>query len=39
MAYRGRHERRSPFGCLARIITFLVLVAMLIYPFAEPFML
>ena len=39
MAYRGRHERRSPFGCLARIITFLVLVVMLIYPFAEPFML
>ena len=39
MAYPGRHERRSPFGCLARIITFLVLVAMLIYPFAEPFML
>lgn len=39
MAYRGRHERRSPFSCLARIITFLVLVAMLIYPFAEPFML
>ena len=39
MAYRGRHERRSPFGCLARIVTFLVLVAMLIYPFAEPFML
>lgn len=39
MAYRGRHEHRSRFGCLARIITFLVLVAMLIYPFAEPFML
>ena len=39
MAYRGRHERRSPFGCLARIVTFLVLVAMLVYPFAEPFML
>ena len=39
MAYRGRHERRSPFGCLVRIVTFLVLVAMLIYPFAEPFML
>ena len=39
MAYRGRHEHRSRFGCLARIITFLVLVVMLIYPFAEPFML
>ncbi|MGN0762736.1 MAG: metallophosphoesterase [Aristaeellaceae bacterium] len=39
MAYRGRHEHRSRFGCLARIVTFLVLVAMLIYPFAEPFML
>ena len=39
MAYRGRHERHSPFGCLARIVTFLVLVAMLVYPFVEPFML
>ena len=39
MAYRGRHQHRSRLGCLARIVTFLVLVAMLIYPFAEPFML
>ena len=39
MAYRGRHEHRSRFGCLARIVTFLALVALLIYPFAEPFML
>ena len=39
MAYRGRHEHRSRFGCLTRILTFLVLVILLIYPFAEPFML
>ncbi|MGN1019200.1 MAG: metallophosphoesterase [Aristaeellaceae bacterium] len=39
MAYRGRHQHRSRFGCLARIVTFLALAALLIYPFAEPFML
>ena len=27
MAYRGRHQHRSRLGCLARIVTFLVLVA------------
>lgn len=39
MRYRGRHVKRSRFGCLGRILTFLVLVFLLAYPFAEPFML
>ena len=39
MTYRPRHRHRSRGGCLVRILTFLVLVALLAYPFVEPYML
>ncbi|MGN0779472.1 MAG: metallophosphoesterase [Aristaeellaceae bacterium] len=39
MAYRGRHARRNHLGCLARIVTFLLLIVLLVYPFAEPYLL
>ena len=39
MGYRGRHEKSSRFGCLGRILTFVVLIGLLAYPFIEPYML
>ena len=39
MTYRPRHQSRRGCSCLGRLLTFLVLLVMLIYPFAEPFML
>ncbi len=39
MPYRARHEKKSYFGCLSRLLTFALLAAMLIYPFVEPMML
>ena len=39
MFYRPRHRTRNPAKSLIRILVFAVLLVMLIYPFAEPFML
>ncbi|MBE5805007.1 MAG: metallophosphoesterase [Clostridiales bacterium] len=39
MLYRPQHRRRRRGGCLIRIVTFLLLIVLLAYPFAEPFML
>ena len=39
MPYRPRHQSRRGCSCLGRILTFLLLVALLCYPFAEPYML
>ena len=39
MPYRPRHQSRRGCSCLGRILTFLVLLALLCYPFAEPYML
>lgn len=39
MTYRPRHQSRRGCSCLGRLLTFLVLLVILIYPFAEPFML
>ena len=39
MHYRPRHRQRRRGGCLVRAVTFLILLVVLIYPFAEPFML
>ena len=39
MTYRPRHRSRNRGGCLMRILTFIVLIVILAYPFAEPFML
>lgn len=42
--YQGRHVRKNQppkrrFGCLARLLTFIVLLIMIVYPFLEPRML
>lgn len=37
--YRPRHQHRTRSGCLTRILFFLLLIALLAYPFLEPFML
>lgn len=39
MGYRGKHQKTRRFGCLGRILTFLLLIFILVYPFAEPYML
>lgn len=39
MRYRPRHQQNRRFGCLGRILTFLALIALLAYPFVEPYML
>ena len=39
MPYRPRHQSRRGCSCLGRILTFLVLLALLCYPFVEPSML
>lgn len=39
MTYRPRHQSRRGCSCLGRLLTFLALLVLLIYPFAEPFML
>lgn len=39
MTYRPRHRQRRRGGCFMRVITFLLLIALLAYPFLEPFML
>lgn len=39
MTYRPRHRSRNRGGCLMRLITFVILLGLLAYPFLEPFML
>lgn len=39
MTYRPRHQRHRRSGCLMRILTFVLLAALLAYPFIEPHML
>lgn len=39
MGYRGRHRRVGRFDWLWRVLTFALLIFLLVYPFAEPFML
>lgn len=43
MAYHPRHrtgnERRRRHGCLSRIVTFILLIVLIGYPFVEPFLL
>lgn len=39
MGYRGRHQKTNRYGCLGRILTFLILLVLLTYPFIEPYLL
>lgn len=39
MLYRPQHRRRRRGGCLVRVVVFLLLIALLTYPFVEPFLL
>ena len=39
MGYRGRHQQKSRFGFLGRILTLLLLLCLVAYPFLEPYML
>lgn len=39
MRYRPQHQRHRGCSCLGRILTFAVLLVLLAYPFAEPYML
>lgn len=39
MTYRPRHQRHRRSGCIMRILTFVLLIALLAYPFIEPHML
>lgn len=39
MLYRARHRRHTIGGCLMRFAMLLLLIALLAYPFLEPFML
>lgn len=39
MLYRPRHQHNRKGGCLVRLLTLLALIVLLVYPFAEPYML